>query len=51
MLYEILYAGLPIIFTIYSINIVYFNIKKEFEIVYRSLNEHEEKIDSILKII
>ena len=51
MLYEILYTTLPIIFTVYSINIVYFNIKKEFEHVYRLLNEHEEKIDTILKIV
>ena len=48
MISEIIYISIPIIFTIYSINIISFNNAKYFKEFLKIINTHEIQIENIL---
>jgi len=47
MISEILYVSIPVVFTIYVINIISLNNKKHIEEIYNIINTHEMKIEKL----
>jgi hypothetical protein len=47
MVTEIIYVAIPVMFTIYTINIISFNTRKHFEELFKIINKHEMEIEKL----